>query len=582
MTAKALGLLAHVLRDLDESDIALGYGAAKGYGRSSSASWKALGTHGKRLNQAMTSINDVLVAFATAPSNPLAATAQLITAGVLPPADITPTAMTGDFHNPYVFLPFGAPNRDDLHWDEYNSLATKHHSHARYARHAFHGRMVCRLTTQTPIFIGAGDVPDTCNPKQKQNFKLKDQIALPATSLRGMLSSLHESITRSRMRVVEDGQYVKWIDNDACSLSVNASPDTQLSPSELLFGCGQIKDKKKEKSSADQAAIAYSGKVHIGYGRSLQPIQPLAEVTLKILASPKPPSPAMYFQPVKEPARYISKEQLVQSPSTYQLKGRKVYLHSSIMNGVVQKIDANGHLSNNGSEPWKSIPPQNNATQQQRFNYERANKQRVRVKPIPQGKEFFFEVDFANLTQKELESLCASLTPDKRYEHKLGMGKPIGLGSVKIDIIGMYLVDRVARYRQTDFKAAARYNSVWKVPELFPQNLPGHLKCEEIVKSTSNSPSPDLLALAQMTELSQNAQAVFKAIVLSGNPDAVKKPVHYPQLAGQNIEAMNYKWFTDNDGTGNNYNPQHKWLDSFTATSTGLPALTRIRRKMQP
>lgn len=693
---QALGLLAHVLRDLDESDIALGYGAAKGYGRSTSATWRALD---RALQSAkphgVEGVNTALAAFAAATQAlETGAPAKLAGSGQEPAAPKIANA-TGDdseskpFHNPYVFIPFGTAKKDGrLPWNEYGSLADTHHSHARYDTRAFHGRLTCRLTTQTPIFIGAGDREKTQDPKQKENFKLDKELALPATSLRGMISSLHEAITRSALRVMDDrhysvratteqslpikgkivkmniekngmtkvvwgaedlktgkqypilpsaktrlellcdertdddetlpelkpptarrntnaaqyqsklrlveGQHVFFAEKDGKITEMAYSqiwrklvadpatgnpwmtgmalPDkemgeltearTQLSPSELLFGCVQINDDKKAKS--EQKIMAYASKVSFGFGRAAGTVKQSDDwITLKILASPKPPSPAMYFRPEnqKEPSRYISKAELAKNPACFVLQGRKAYLHAKRKNGVVQKFDRCGNLSVQGSEPWVSIPPEKNASKMQQDNYRRANKQRVRVHPIEKGQQFSFDVDFANLSQAELESLCASLVPHDTYEHKLGMGKPIGLGSVKIEFAGMSLIDRAARYSDSDFTQARRYASEWK-PD---------------APDTSDCVSPRALAQAQMAELERNDRAVFNAILLVGNPDAVNKPVHYPQLADQNIEEESFAWFVNNDKPDSwTCTPQH--LGGFTENTAGLPTLHRTRR----
>ncbi|MBU0500016.1 MAG: hypothetical protein KJ558_04550 [Gammaproteobacteria bacterium] len=691
-TAQIIGLLAHTLRDLDEGDIPLGYGAAKGYGRSHSECWKALDAALNKDNPAgIDTIGKALEAFANSRnhvgwiSDSASTKTRNAGAAAEPTAPEEPqTPSSGDFHNPYVFIPFGEAQKDK--WAKYGDIADPnktHHSHARYAPNTFNGRLVCRLTTQTPIFIGAGDVPNTQDPKQKENFKLNGQIALPATSLRGMASSLHEPITRSALRVMDDRHYsvrantaqalpkkgkiirgtnesdwkvadaesgdeylitpmvlnrlqalcdertedgdkhgkmlpkldppniarndnpardgnkirlvvgqIVYFDLEGSKLKEmaysqiwrkrietdagdpwqthNALPNAELaalhegqrafSPSELLFGCVEIKPTKAQQGQEKQTIQAFASKVHFGFGRALGNVGLLGEVTLKILSSPKPPSPAMYVQKRNGGAAYISKAALANNPGKSALKGRKAYLHAlRSQDGGVQPLDDRGQKNGNCA-PWITAHP---------GEYQN---QKVRIRPIDVGKEFFFEVDFVNLSQSELESLCASLAPHSTYEHKLGMGKPIGLGSVKIDIVGMYRVDRSARYRQTDFAKDARYAQVWK-PETL--SLPSHLKCEQEAPHDLDSPNPVHLANAQMAELLGKDKALFNAILLTGNPKAVKKPVHYPQMAGLDIERENFKWFVNNDKPDSSRVGDKQWLDTLTDSSTSLPTLKR-------
>ena len=702
--AQCLGLLAHVLRDLDEGDIALGYGKAKGYGISHSETVVALNS---ALNTSSThpSMDVALKAFADAMLPTATVTGQGLQS-TLPSTNIQPPVITptlGDFHNPYVFLPLPILSQNDarLPWANYAKIPSSHHSHAAYHAQALHGRIVCKLTTQTPVFVGAANVANTQDPKQKENFKLNKQIALPATSLRGMLSSLHESISRSALRVMDDRSYsvrastsealqfcgtikmdqrlIKgvlksiWVIEERESLTKYTIPDkvlkrleqlcderttesdkrgellpqvkpigiprnrntvklinkarlcegqtmyftldnTQqkivemaysqiwrksvlhndqlwktshalpasdlavftserlLSPSEMLFGLVQDMGEDYKKLSVEEKtknpARVFASKVRFGFGMAISSVQPEAIVTLKILASPKPPSPAMYFKQKTGQAAYISKVELAKNPSKYILQGRKAYLHGlRDTNGETQKLTTNGEKApvGQGVLPWVSEQAQRDA------------QQKVRVTPIPKGEDFYFEVDFANLNQAELESLCATLQPNTQYEHKLGMGKPIGLGSVKIEIIGLFLINRQARYRQVNFSGtspqAQRYDTVWKCVG-FPAKLPDHLSRENNAMPTdANQTTPEQLAQNQMAALKATDPALYWAICLTGTPGAVKKPVHYPQVRGRPIETETYRWFVENDRI-NHVPKQH--LKPFTETSTCLPTLNRM------
>ncbi len=60
---------------------------------------------------------------------------------------------------------------------------------------------------------------------------------------------------------------------------------------------------------------------------------------------------------------------------------------------------------------------------------------------------FKFTVDFHNLTDYELGLLLYSLELESDLHHKLGMGKSLGLGSVKITIDKLLLINREKRYR---------------------------------------------------------------------------------------------------------------------------------------
>lgn len=894
VTAQVLGLLAHVLRDLDEGDIPLGYGASKGYGQLRSGTADQLRTTLGRVT-----FSQALAAFAdlSGQEETTSRSAALVTPELTPEERLPlPSAPAGPdtFHNPYVFIPFGAPRPDDtrLPWADRAALdkgQAAHHSHARYAEEAFHGRIVCRVTAKTPIFIGAGDKDGTTDPKEKLNYRLNNRCALPATSLRGMVSSLHESITASRLRAATDRHYsVRYVNDmntsapnpsaigrlirieglpglwlqmlalplltlgrdgrayldkaytrtliqpkddaplkslfgdehtdmssfvpepgkrpmyamqDRLNLTVQQErggqcyvelpsdlnnvhvklagrttfvlgarcrpdempqrarttdrltgvvrvmraegrdlpegrkhevfvpyskaqqgvkpavearlkdwmaqgkpldmhtvqrefrllpvpdevierfcrladamtatqdnkddladtalrpyqpvsatrndgrleapdvrgdldpkhchralrpqhndlvyfrpnkegtaiaeisyssmwrreialsakdlvghkewlpdgdvPVTTLSPSELMFGAVQVR-KNAGNRPVDEPIAAWMSKVRFSAGVSVADITPGPLQTLKILSSPKPPSPAMYFQPRRQPGgAYVSKAELWAKPSDYQLKGRKVYLHahqefSHRPDGTTQRrvlpLDRQGGHAGQRA-PWVSDPAAD----------PKLNNQKVRIRPLPADSEFHFSIDFVNLSQPELESLCASLRPHADFEHKIGMGKPIGLGSVKVETVGLHLVDRRQRYAQRDFSDAPRYHAQWIDGK--HRKLPEFLKAESSVSVSSPSTvPPEQLARSCMEHLRSQSAAVHRALVLTGDPRRVVGPVHYPQLQRKSIEEETFAWFVNNDKTGQNWQGEQQYLAGFTEKSAEVPMLSRVPR----
>ncbi|MDS4074414.1 MAG: RAMP superfamily CRISPR-associated protein [Candidatus Accumulibacter sp.] len=907
---RVLGLLARVLRDLDEGDIPLGYGAAKGYGASHSATEKMLddalaamaadSPSWPRLSEVLKTWTDTWsAAVQSHPANPAPKPSPQ---NVPPP--ITPGEAAGEFHNPYAFLPFPKlrPKDADLPWAGYQATCrgTNHHSHVRYAPETFSGRILCQLRTTTPLFIGAGDTPgDSGNaqPKPKLNFRLNGELALPATSLRGMLSSLHESISSSAMRVMDnrsysvrqdmggdainaygssaigriviggdgeirlmpltlptlaaahhyslpsafskcypaDGHGVTWVfskvllepkklrlpagsDYQKCEkaqfstpaardywyvpleplcvvghrptsdffrekngyaigqvplpvgkyplsaaeykklqqtdpelaktyvrgwlrimghpdrelppgrkfelfvpypvelddyepytlpvldsalerfaqlsveryaaqekerpadvrlhlpfspINADRDPDqplapkdgdlvyfkpasdgesiaeisysalwrgrleiakdtsvrayktidglpadddgqpkqalaplqptdrrTLLSPSEILFGFVQDQQNTKETSTLAQRrakpAKMFKSKVRIGFGIAASAVEWLPPVTLKILASPKPPSASMYFKSRQQkPDRPISRDKLAGAPDQYQLQGRKAYPEEIRLPNFFIEPDqyqlqgrkaylhalrtpdgkAVQHLSDHGkpSTAANALPPWQ--TRDKRAQ----EKQKAEIRPIrtQDDNPFFFPIDFINLSLAELQTLCAMLLPTPDFEHKLGMGKPIGLGSVKIEPVGLYLIDRLRRYTQDGGSGTdSRYHRGWQSPSLSPEKLPPQclaLPPAGTAGFDDQSLDPSRLAQAHMTRLARDEPALYRAIALLGNPKAVKKPVHYPQDANQRLEDQSYQWFVNNGKAG----AGKQALSPFNETSTALPGLKR-------
>lgn len=61
---------------------------------------------------------------------------------------------------------------------------------------------------------------------------------------------------------------------------------------------------------------------------------------------------------------------------------------------------------------------------------------------------------FDNLTEAELGLLVAALEPMPGHQHKLRLGKPLGLGTVRLELAQCLVVDRELRYQGRWEKAA--------------------------------------------------------------------------------------------------------------------------------
>ncbi len=329
-----------------------------------------------------------------------------------------------------------------------------------------------------------------------------------------------------------------------------------ISPAELLFGFTQKdedeKGKKKEEKNADSGR-ALAGRVQVSFGK-LAPEQALPNyqerVLLKSLLSPKLPCPMMYFK-----NRYNNKEHKNKSElyihksklnlSRYKPQGRKMYVHSH---------------SSNGNEPWKSLDANNHKTK----------KLKEYVTPVKENTEFYFHIDFNNLSEWELGMLCYALRPTDEFRHKLGMGKSIGLGRVRIDPVSLFLIDREQRYRTTDIFNASRYNDAW-IDETI--QLPSNWYSSEQMEQTLTPNYWNNLRNAFRETISPN---VRNALELLGNPDKVTAVVHTPQVAGKEgakLEQESFKWFVQNE--------QHNYemLEPLDENSTELPTFKREKER---
>lgn len=307
----------------------------------------------------------------------------------------------------------------------------------------------------------------------------------------------------------------------------------KISPAELLFGF--IQQDKHIKS------LSFAGKVIVSSASQEQNTQPalMDEVTLKVLSSPKLPSPSLYFNN----GGYISKKDL-NNATTVKPRGRKYYLHAlpdSDDPEAVQKISSTGQNPGD-SYPWISRNDEH-------------MKQKVCIQPVRRGESFTFEMEFENCTGWELGMLLYALRPTEEYRHKIGLGKPIGLGTVRMDVESLHFINRHNRYNVGDINSE-RYNYSTEHDEHYFRS---------IFAGTMNS-------------------EIKNSIELLGNPQNVRFPVHYPQVQGADLEEKSFRWFVANDNGTNNglSSPAYRKIEAkkaslaeLTETSNTIPGLER-------
>lgn len=159
-------------------------------------------------------------------------------------------------------------------------------------------------------------------------------------------------------------------------------------------------------------------------------LDPLAQVgdsdnsiTPQILSGPKPTCFQQYLVQ-GEPDNIGSLRHYASSPSETAIRGHKLYWHKA-------KIEL---------EDIKESK-----------QVDKDDKQHTQLKPVMPGKTFRFRVDFENLSDVELGALLWALTlpsdSGRTFRHKLGMGKPLGMGSVEISAT-LHLPTRSTRYRK--------------------------------------------------------------------------------------------------------------------------------------
>lgn len=311
-------------------------------------------------------------------------------------------------------------------------------------------------------------------------FDVNDQLRVKEIS--------YSSIWRGRVETLDHKAANAWTFFE--KVDKNLTPfhkgRTQVTLAERVFGLVEEKDGEEAPDG-----LRLKGRVRFSPGLPEGEVHELPLIPLRELSSPKPPSPALYFRKPQAPYAYIAKSDL--KPGVHWPQGRKVYLHHP------------NAISGN-AQPWEN-PGQ----------FEQ--KRHVKVRPWAKGSTWRFEIRFDNLNPDELGMLLYALAPADEFRHKIGMGKPLGLGSIQIGVEHVRLVNRAARYSAEGWEKprfeAEEFN--WKtVRDTFREGMNSEIR-------------------AAIEEL--------------GNPAKLNErtPITYPTVLGPNGDADLYRWFVSND-----------------------------------
>ena len=323
------------------------------------------------------------------------------------------------------------------------------------------GKIQGTITAKTPIFIF--DSPRR-NSKSAHPFikNGQNEHIIPGSSLKGLFRNLVETIGNGCFLLFE-GNY-KSHDR---TLDYHPKLPDEFKKCEsancLCLACrmfGMIQDSDQESN------FLLLGKVSFNDAVEIKICEHPAIYTIALM-EPKPRHQAFYLDPTGS-----------------HIAGRKFYFHQP---GEIQ-------------------------TESEDSSYNQ------HIKPIDKGSQFAFSVQFTNLEPVELQTLLYALNLEPGMRHKLGYGKPAGLGSVRFDITKLTLIDYAKRY--TTNQGTKEYNK------------DDNLKCYLSTQTqgfTDNTDSQTLNALRRIWRWDPNSTTTY------GYPDQ--------------------KWFNKNPNTPINHTP---------------------------
>ncbi|MBN9119965.1 MAG: TIGR03986 family CRISPR-associated RAMP protein [Planctomycetes bacterium] len=297
-----------------------------------------------------------------------------------------------------------------------------------------------------------------------------------------------------------------------------AAATTELSPADRVFGWVS---QDADEGTSDPA---HRSQVRVGVVEctcaSPDPIETFAvPKALAILGEPKPQQGRFYLGKKNDhfavPQHGASKEQAGYN-DTNRVRGPKVYPHHRRFDGASATTDERSN-QNRSVEGW--------------------------VKP---GATFEFDLRVTNLSRFELGALAWLLALPAGRHLRLGLGKPLGFGSVRAEIVE-------DRTRVADGATCAAAIGAWET------DLP-HLDLAPLVAEfqATLGVNPRLL------------QAFLRA---SGGVDGL--PVHYPRLASQQSGSGEYfEWFVSNEreSTQPGQRGLKRGLPDLTEPDCSLPA----------
>lgn len=213
---------------------------------------------------------------------------------------------------------------------------------------------------------------------------------------------------------------------------------------EAIFGFTKKVPHQNQRSKERR----YAGRVRIGSARLLPAqehiwLSPNRAITPRVLGTPKPTTFQHYLVQTN-PNPEQKDEQTKDGRPKFEL--RLADYASLLPNEPVKSRDEQRTTLRGHKLYWhKGAVTLNDIELRERIK-ERVTTQ---IQPVRAGVRFQFRLQFDNLSDRELGALLwvLRLGADEQHRLKLGMGKPLGLGAVKIEPT-LHLIDRVARYRQ--------------------------------------------------------------------------------------------------------------------------------------
>ncbi len=316
--------------------------------------------------------------------------------------------------NPYDFVPVNWERKPERHAPIWHHLLSAPGGQTLYT-----GSLDLEIRTETPLFIRDPET-DSQNPRTPGTHirNANNKYIIPGSSLKGMLRTVAESLGNGCFTLFDgeyrDGRaridYKYQLPNEFKRCQHN----TELCITCRIFGMMQA------GGGYHGGIDVFQGKVNIGDAVAEDAVLYENPVFTAVLDGPKPRHRAFYLD---EQERYVA--------------GRKYYFH--------QPKYARDYLRDEG----RLIPTtqRNDAPRDPLRGGQNEIKYRNQhILPLDYGNMFTVHIKFSQLEANEFALLMIAVALDSTMRHKIGYGKPLGLGSIKLTPTRLQLVDYARRY----------------------------------------------------------------------------------------------------------------------------------------
>ena len=269
-----------------------------------------------------------------------------------------------------------------INWDE-SPIRKSASPHDRFT--GVSGKIEGTITAETPVFIF--NSPRSMSGAEPFMKNEQGQHIIPGSSLKGLFRSLVETVGNGCF-LFFDGKYKDNDINEVIDYSDELPNDfKKCQTTKLCIACRMF----GAMHSSDVLSLG-----HVSFNDAVEVNICEHEAVYTIaLMGPKPRHDAFYLAPLQ------------------WIAGRKFYFHqpSGIAPAPEEETKYNKHIT-----------------------------------PVDTGSQFAFSLQFTNLEPLELQTLLYALVLEQEMRHKIGYGKPAGLGSVRFEITKLTVIDYANRY----------------------------------------------------------------------------------------------------------------------------------------